>query len=69
MSPVRLTNTQKEDDCVWDKVDDFALSHANIILPAAMITLLLLIVGLCYSICGLCAVESGMLRNFLAGGV
>lgn len=67
MSPVRLA--KHEEKTVWDKVDDFALSHANILLPAAMITLIVLIVGLCYSICGLCAVESGMLRNFLARGV
>lgn len=65
--PVRLNKV--EDKTVWDKVDDFALSHANIFFPLSIVILIFLCIGLCYSVCGVCAVESGMLRNFLIRGV
>lgn len=57
------------DRTVLEIIDDFALDHADIFLPLAIIILLLLFVGLCFTISGVCAVESGMLRNFLNGGV
>lgn len=66
-APVRLS--KKTENTVMERIDAWAMAHANILLPAAMITLLVLIAGLCYSVVGLCAVESGMLRNFLARGV
>lgn len=64
-TPVRLYKQRT----TTEKIDDFALSHAHIILPLAIIILLALFLGLCFAICGVSAVESGMMRNFLSGGV
>ena len=64
-TPVRL-HKQKT---VSEKIDDFALKHADIIMPACLILGMVIFVWLCFNIVGVCAVESGGLRNFLAGGV
>ena len=52
-----------------DKLESWAIAHAYILMPAAIITLLGLFVVLCFAICGVSAVESGGMRNFIAGGV
>lgn len=64
-TPARLSKQKT----TTEKIDDFALSHAHIILPLAIIILLALFIGLCFAICGVSAVESGMMKNFLSGGV
>ncbi len=58
-----------EEKTFLEKVDDFALSHADIFMPLALIILVLLFVELCFTMVGVSAVESGMMRNFLNGGV
>ena len=52
-----------------EKVEVWAIAHAYILMPVSIIILLLLFVGLCFAICGVSAVESGGMRNFIAGGV
>ena len=66
-APVRLN--KKTENKVLDRIDAWAIAHANILMPLCLVTLVLLTVGLIYAVTGLCAVESGMLRNFLARGV
>lgn len=65
---VRL-NENRENEGVMDKIDAWAIAHANILMPLSIVTLFILFALLCAKLCGLAAVESGMLRNFLAGGV
>ena len=67
-NPARLDRIN-EPKSTMERIDDFALAYAYIILPLCLIILILLFIGLCYAICGISAVESGMLRNFLIQGV
>ena len=68
--PVRL---YKQEPDVFlhflNKLDDWALRHAHIILPLLILIGLVLFVDLCFVVCGVSAVESGGLRNFIARGV
>lgn len=65
MKPARLHK-----EVSWmDRIGDWAIAHAPILMPLAIVTLLALFVGLCFAIVGVSAVESGGLRNFLVRGV
>ena len=55
--PARLHKIESES--VNDKIECFALRHANIIVPLALIILVLLFVALAYAVIGVSAVESG----------
>ena len=57
--PVRLAK-QDNGSPFLNKLDDWAISHAHIILPIFIIMGLILFVALCFAICGVCAVESGV---------
>ena len=52
-----------------EKLEAFILSHASFFFILALVTLAVLFVVLCYALVGVSAVESGGMRNFLAGGV
>lgn len=64
-APVRLS--KKTENTVMERIDAWAMAHANILLPLGIIVGIILFVELCYVVCGLAAVESGMMRNFLGG--
>lgn len=67
MAPVRLG--KQEPKSVMDKIDEWALNHAHILLPISIIIALCLFTALCYAIVGVSATESGMLRNYLIRGI
>ena len=60
--PVRLAK-QNNDSPFLNKLDDWAISHAHIILPICFIVLLFLFVAVCFAIVGVSATESGMQYN------
>lgn len=64
-APVRLS--KKTENTVMERIDAWAMAHANILLPLCIVVGIILFVELCYVVCGLAAVESGMMRNFLGG--
>ena len=66
-NPVRLA--KKENLSFNDRLDNFAKQYAQFIVMALIMILFFLIAFLFIKMCGICAVESGMLRNFLNGGV
>ena len=68
MTPVRL-GKKEESNSVMDKIDEWALNHAHILLPISIIIALCLFTALCYAIVGVSATESGMLRNYLIRGI
>lgn len=53
---------------IFDKIEAWANSHASIFLFIALVMLFVLFVMLCFAICGISAVESGGMRNFVNGG-
>ncbi|WP_406532476.1 hypothetical protein [Methanobrevibacter sp.] len=58
-TPVRLYPKKT----IGEKIDDFALTYAHIIMPVALILLMVLFVCLCYAIVGVSATESGVQYN------
>ena len=58
---------KKEDDIspFLNKLDDWAMRYAHIILPILLITLMILFVLLCYAIIGVSATDSGLQYNHL----
>ena len=60
-TPVRLHKEQNFS--FMEKVDDWAIRHAHIILPLCVIILLVLFVLLCYALVGVSATESGIEYN------
>ena len=64
--PVRL-NKQTE-YTLSDKIDAWCTRHITFCLAVALIIFSVLFVALCYAICGISAVESGGMRNFVNGG-
>ena len=60
-NPVRLH--KEENFTSMEKIDDWAIRHAHILLPLCIITLLVLFVLLCYSLVGISATESGIEYN------
>ena len=63
MAPVRLQKVEEKNNS--QRLESFLLTHAHFLIP---IGICVFAIGLA-SLCGICAVESGMLRNFLANGV
>ena len=63
MAPVRLG--KQEPKSVMDKIDEWALNHAHILLPISIIIALCLFTALCYAIVGVSATESGSVYNQL----
>lgn len=59
--PVRLN--KKTENTMWERIDAWALAHANILMPICIVTLLILFALLCYAIIGVSAVESGTVYN------
>ena len=52
-----------------EKLEAFVLSHASFFFILTVVAGGVVFVMLCYAIVGVSAVESGGMRNFLAGGV
>ena len=67
MTPARLNEPINKG--VSERIDDWALSHAYIILPIVLIIGAVLVVVLAYTLVGVSATESGTLRNFLIRGI
>ena len=65
MSPIRL-ETQREEKSFREEFVLVLINHANFILPFVLV---LLVLGIMIILCGMCAVESGMMRNFMTHGV
>ena len=62
MRPVRLDKSNNDNysfNEVSQRIEAWVLSHANILLPLFVIIGLILFVLLCYTLCGVSAVESG----------
>ena len=59
--PVRLG--KQENFSFTERVDEWAISHAHIILPLCIIIALILFVALCYAIIGVSATDSGVQYN------
>ena len=68
MTPVRL-NAPVENKTIIERIDTFALTHANIFLPLSILIFLILFVVLCYALVGFSAVESGTYYYHLDGGI
>jgi len=70
-NPVRLGKGQQKNstDKFMDKVFDVIMIYAHILLPLGIVGALILFVIILYLICGVSAVESGAMRNFIATGV
>ena len=68
------TNTPKHDLRKKETVEfqeelyAFLQRHFILFAYASVIFLILVVLALAFSLCGICAVESGMMRNFLNGG-
>ena len=58
-SPVRLAKKKT----VTEKIDEFALNYAYIIVPVCIILFFALFIILCYAIVGVSATESGLQYN------
>ena len=52
-----------------EKLEGFVLSHASFFFLLTVVAGGIVFVWLCYAIVGVSAVESGGMRNFIAGGV
>ena len=64
--PVRLAKS--ENYTLLERLDVWAIRHAHILLPLFIIIGVVLFIMLCFAICGISAVESGGMRNFVNGG-
>ena len=53
---------------IFDKIEAWILSHAPLLLALFLIMGVALFIMLCFAICGISAVESGGMRNFVNGG-
>ena len=61
--PVRLHKKVSTEE----RIDDWALNHAHIILPLCIIAFFILFILLMYAIVGVSAVDSGTYYNHLQG--
>ena len=71
MAPARLHKKETQVSPVnhiFDKIEAWALSHAPLLLALFLIMGVVLFIILCFAICGISAVESGGMRNFINGG-
>ena len=69
--PVRLykkTDNVSPVNHIFDKIEAWILSHAPLLLVLFLIMGVVLFIILCFAICGISAVESGGMRNFINGG-
>lgn len=66
MKPVRL---QKKEAQVSPINHIWAYAHAPLLFALFLIMGVVLFIVLCFAICGISAVESGGMRNFVNGGV
>ena len=59
--PVRLDKQDNNNFSfnLWRRIEAWAIAHATILIPLFVIMGLLLFVMLCYTLCGVSAVESG----------
>jgi len=53
---------------IFDKIEAWAYAHAPLLLALFLIMGVVLFIILCFAICGISAVESGGMRNFINGG-
>ena len=53
---------------ILNKFEGFVLSHAMLFLIISICLLISLFIGVIFTMTGVSAVESGMLRNFINGG-
>ena len=60
-TPVRLH--KEENFSFMEKIDDWAIRHAHILLPLCIIIFLVLFVLLCYALVGVSATDSGVKYN------
>ena len=63
-SPARL---HKVEETTMNKIERFFLNHARILLPLCIVLGLALFLIICYALCGISAVESGAMRNYMNG--
>ena len=71
MKPVRLQKKEAQVSPVnhiFDKIEAWAYAHAPLLLALFLIMGVVLFIILCFAICGISAVESGGMRNFVNGG-
>ena len=61
--PVDLRKPDDNFSPLMNKLDDWALKHAHIILPLAFIMLLFLFVAVCFALVGVSATDSGVQYN------
>ena len=64
-NPVRLHKKQSRDE----KLEAWAIAHAPLLFKILIFLLILGFVMGCYAVVGVCAVESGAMRNFITRGV
>ena len=64
MAPVRLGKKESKSS-IMDRIDEWALNHAHILLPISIIIALCLFIALYYAIVGVSATESGSVYNQL----
>lgn len=72
MKPVRLQKKEAQVspiNHISEKMEAWAYAHAPLILALFLIMGVVLFIVLCFAICGISAVESGGMRNFVNGGV
>jgi len=67
-APVRLQKKRTRDDYMRD-VNSWVIKNFGVVALATIITLLIAFIIVCYIVVGVSAVESGTMRNFIAGGV
>ena len=60
-TPARLNKKASTND----KIEEWALAHAHIILPLCLVILFILFILLCYAIVGVSATDSGVQYNHL----
>ena len=71
IKPVRLQKKEAQVSPVnqiFDKIEVWAYAHASLLLALFLIMGVVLFIILCFAICGISAVESGGMRNFIHGG-
>ena len=70
--PVRLakqTNNDYPYNYLLDRVEEWCYNHSTLCLYVLLALLTALFVVLCFAICGVSAVESGAMRNFVNRGL
>ena len=68
-TPIRLHKVEETNVSFMDLVLTWAINHPNITFLLLIIGLAALLAVLFNVLYGMCTIESGVMRNFLAGGV